>query len=209
MKRLFVVLGSTIFLSLPATGFAQWTVGPHLVISIPQTDFANVSEVGGGFGVKGIYNLKGDWLGVRGDFAFISHGREFQTVQDSRGFQFPADVRNESIRLAVGPSLTTGGRSLRFYATGMAGFYMFRTSVNITSVFGDVLADSQTDAAVGWSAGGGIQYDIGLGPWIDASVEYLTVYNITTEFEVDGETIKEDITANEITLKIGVTFFLD
>jgi len=209
MKRFFVILICSFFVSLPAIGFAQWSVGPHLVISIPQTDFANVSEVGGGFGIKGIYDLGFDWFAVRGDFAFISHGREFQTVFDSGGNAFPADVRNESIRLALGPSLSTGGRDLRLYVTALGGFYLFRTSTNITTIFGNVLADSQTDAAVGWSAGGGIQYDIGLGPWVDASIEYLTVYNITTEFEVEGETIKEDITANEITLKIGVTWFLD
>ena len=62
--------------------------------------------------------------------------------------------------------------------------------------------------------GGGLQYDIGLGPWLDVSFEYQTIYNITTEFQVrdaQGTVIgieKQDITANEFTIKVGVIFFL-
>lgn len=205
MKRLLLVVGSIIFLSFPATGFAQWTVGPHIIISVPRTEFANVSDVGGGFGIKGILQLGPEWFGVRGDFAFLSHGRE-PTIVDG----FFGEISNESIRLSFGPTFRTAlGRDLRLYATGQGGFYLFRTNTNVNLETLGFFTRSKNDAAVGWSAGGGIQYDIGLGPWIDASVEYLTIYNITTEFDVDEETVSRDITANEITIKVGVTFFLD
>jgi len=210
MKRFLAALCFMVFTGIPGIVLSQWEVGPHLVISVPRSDFANVSAVVGGFGVKGIYNLAGP-LGLRGDFAFISHGRELGTVQDSRGQNFIAETRNESFRLTAGPQFSTKGRKLRLYGGAQAGFFFFRTNINVTTTF-QIFQDSSTDAGLGWNAGGGIQYDMGLGPWIDIAFEYQTIYNLTTETEVieNGETVtlKQDFTANEYTIKAGIIFFL-
>ncbi|RMF58027.1 MAG: hypothetical protein D6743_18200, partial [Calditrichaeota bacterium] len=68
-----------------------------------------------------------------------------------------------------------------------------------------------SDAALGWNVGGGLQYDFGLGPWLDIAVEYQTISNLTTSIQDPNDaskTIKNDITAREITLKFGLIFFL-
>jgi opacity protein-like surface antigen len=90
----------------------------------------------------------------------------------------------------------------------LGGFYFFRTNINLDQ-FNTI--SSENDAALGWNAGGGLMYDIGLGPWLDVAVEYQTIYNATTEFpdpNNQNQSLKRDITAHEITLKVGVTFFL-
>lgn len=205
MKKFFAGLCFTLFLAIPGMVQSQWEVGPHLIISIPRSDFANVSDAGGGFGIKGLYEVAGPFR-LRGDFAFLSHGREFRPVQ---GFVFPAEIRNESYRLIAGPQFSTDGRKLRVFAGAQAGFYFFRTNINITDNFTFAIQDSRTDAGLGWNIGGGIQYDIGLGPWLDIAFEYQTIYNLDTEFEDDeGNTFKESFTANEYTINIGVIFFL-
>lgn len=214
MKRKLLSFVIISILFFPALSMAQWSVGPHIVVSIPTADFANVSGTGGGFGIKVIRNVGalGGGLGLRGDFAFLTHGKDFEAVQSSFG-TFLAEIRNESFRLTFGPQYAFGGRNVKFHAVAEAGFYIFRTNVNLPTNFGFFQDTRDSDAAVGWNFGGGIQYDIGLGPWLDLSVEYQTIYNITsptTRENENGEieTIKRDITANEITLKIGIIFFL-
>ena len=49
----FIILASTFaVLYFPIKIQAQWSAAPQIVISIPRSDFANVSGTGGGFGVK-------------------------------------------------------------------------------------------------------------------------------------------------------------
>lgn len=213
MKRFTICTILLVVTAIPGLGQAQWSVGPHIAISVPTAEFANVSDVGGGFGVKVVRQFSSvNGFALRGDFAFLSHGREFQTVNTFSG-TFVAEVRQQSFRLNLGPQFTFGTDNLKFYVGARTGFYVFRTSINVSTGVGFITADDQADAAVGWNAGGGIQYDIGLGPLLDVAVEYQTIYNITTEFEIQdnqGQTVSEtrDITANEFTVKLGVTFFL-
>ncbi len=126
---------------------------------------------------------------------------------------FPAEVRQESFRLTFGPQFSLGTGSLRGHVGVLGGFYIFRTNVNLQTNIGFFSGEQDSDAAVGWNVGGGIQYDIGLGPLLDLAVEYQTIYNIPAEFSVEDnagemEIIERDITAHEITVKLGVTFFL-
>ena len=82
----------------------------------------------------------------------------------------------------------------------MGGFYIYRTSNDFGS--------RDTTAELGWNLGGGIQYDIGLGPWLDIAVEYHTINNIPGPVDPNDEEKRVDIDANDISLKIGVVFFL-
>lgn len=213
MRRL-TMLGIVLALFImPAITQAQWSVGPQIVISIPTSDFANVSDVGGGFGIKVIRQLNSlGGVALRGDFAFLSHGKDFQTVETFSG-SFAAEVRHESFRINFGSQYSFGTDNFKLYLGARGGFYFFRTNINIPTSFGFLTAEDESDAAVGWNVGGGIQYDIGLGPFLDLAIEYQTIYNITTELEIQDDaggvvTAKQDITANEFTVKIGVTFFL-
>ena len=64
----------------------------------------------------------------------------------------------------------------------------------------------------GWNFGGGLQYDVGLGPWLDVSVRYQTIFNIASATVTNAEGVEEEvrpnITANEFTVKVGVIFFI-
>ncbi|MFQ5708643.1 MAG: outer membrane beta-barrel protein [bacterium] len=195
----------------PALCQAQWSVGPHIVISAPTSDFANVSEVGGGLGLKGIYQVsKFAHLSLRSDFSFISYGgTKFKSVTVNGGGPFPAQSRNESFRLIFGPQVSFGKRPIKFQLFSMGGFYFFRENLTITDGFFVVQDSRENSSELGWNFGGGIQYDIGLGPWLDISVEYNTIKNISgPPVAGDEQAPRPDIDANEITIKMGVIFFL-
>lgn len=195
---------------------AQWTVAPQIVVSIPQSDFENVSKTGGGFGVKVARKLS--ILGgieLRGDFAFLSYGKEFNQLTDRAGtpivdfFGFPiiAEFRNEGLRMTFGPQYTLGTDTFKLYGTVMGGWYYFRTNVTTQSSTVAFSDSRDNNFALGWNFGGGLLYDIGLGPWIDVSLQYQTIFNLPASSEVQDEQLG-DITAHEFTLKFGVLFFL-
>jgi opacity protein-like surface antigen len=208
MKRIIVFAAIVLGAIAPNGARAQWSVGPHILVSFPKSDFANVSETGGGFGIKVARKMRSlGGVGLRGDFAFLSYGRDLTTVNFG-GIPILAEVRHDAFRLTFGPQFVFGTRSLKAHVGALGGFYFFRTNINLDQ-FNTI--SSENDAALGWNAGGGLMYDIGLGPWLDVAVEYQTIYNATTEFpdpNNQNQSLKRDITAHEITLKVGVTFFL-
>ncbi len=220
MKSLCALFVLFCFLSVPAASDAQWAVSPHVVISIPSNDFANVDQTGGGFGVKVIRQttaLSGA-LGLRGDFAFLTYGKKTTLVRDALTLNvIPIESRNEGFRLTFGPQYSIGGRGLKFQLGANGGLYFYRT--NITARFfnpvagrRDFLSNSEgNNWALGWNIEGGLQYDIGLGPWLDLALEYQTIHNLPES--VEDNTVEDappvpDITAHEFTIKIGVIFFL-
>ncbi len=213
MRPLLLTTTVLTLLLLPSWAGAQWSIGPSVVISIPTADFSNVSGVGGGFGVKAVRELKMGF-GLRGDFAYLSHGKEFQSISTISGV-FPAEVRHQSFRLAAGGQyMLHVAEGFNLYASALGGFYWFRTNINLNTAVGFFQLEGRSEAALGWNFGGGFQYDFGLGPLLDIGLEYQTIYNISSEFEIrdpSGEVIgteKRDITANEFLIKVGVTFFL-
>ncbi|MFQ5865459.1 MAG: outer membrane protein [bacterium] len=209
MRRLFIIAVIFTLVNLPKISQAQWSVGPHIVVSIPQQDFANVSDAGGGFGIKGVYGFQSALgLSLRGDFGYISYGSSFKTISIG-GRLVPARTENQSFRLTVGPQFSFGTGRLKIQLFGMGGFYFYSTNVIFSSGFGGVFADSQDNISeLGWNVGGGIQYDIGLGPWLDVSVEYNTINNIPGPPNENDPNKRIDIDAKDITLKIGVVFFI-
>jgi hypothetical protein len=126
-----------------------------------------------------------------------------------------AEYRNEGFRLTAGPQFNIGTRRFKLYAGASGGLYFYRTNVTSQySTFSGTIPFSDSrdnDLALGWNFGGGFQYDIGLGPWLDVSLEYQTIYGLERKSEQANENdVFEtyNITANEFTLKFGVIFFL-
>lgn len=205
MKRLLIFAVILTLVIFPKISQAQWSVGPHIIVSIPQQDFANVSDAGGGFGIKGVYRFPSlHGLALRGDFGYISYGSDFKTVIIG-GFAAPARTENQSFRLTFGPQFSFGTSRFKIQLVGMGGFYFYSTSVIFSSGFADI---QDNIAELGWSLGGGIQYDIGLGPWLDLAVEYNTIKNIPGPPDENDPDKRIDIDAKDITLKIGVVFFI-
>ncbi|MFQ5822622.1 MAG: outer membrane beta-barrel protein [bacterium] len=208
MKRLFILAVILSLVNFPKLSQAQWSVGPHIIVSIPQQDFANISDTGGGFGIKGMYRFASlHGLSLRGDFGFISYGTDFRSVNIG-GTIVPARTENMSFRLTFGPQFSFGTGRLKIQFFGMGGFYFYSTNVTVSDGF-IVFTDSQDNLArLGWNVGGGFLYDIGLGPWLDIAVEYNTINNIPGPADENNPDNRIDIDAKEITLKIGVVFFL-
>lgn len=207
--HLFVVF---VVIFLPALIYAQWSVAPHIVVSFPQSDFANVSGTGGGIGLKGVYRFPAlGGLSLRSDFGFISYGSQFESVNIG-GQLVPAETRNESFRLTFGPEFSFGTSKIRLFGSAMGGFYFYRTSITVSTIFGPSAIGSEDNAAeLGWNLGGGIQYNIGLGPWLEVAVEYHTIKNVSAPAgtQTGGGKIETiDIDANDFTLKLGVVFFI-
>lgn len=188
----------------------KWTIGPHIIVSLPQSDFANVSSAGGGIGIKGIYRVsKLGNLSIRSDFGFISYGSKLETLDNFRGVpNVVAETRNESFRLIFGPQVTFGSSHIKFNLATMGGFYFYRTLVTVPSFFGPISESRDDTAELGWSLGGGVQYDIGLGPWLDFAVEYHTIKNVPAPALEGAEGQTVNIDANDISLKFGVVFFI-
>ena len=226
MKNVFALFAVLLLLTLPGKTGAQWAVAPEIVISIPESNFANVGETGGGFGIKAIRSTKllDHKLELRGDFVFLTFSKKKtlardtlgNPIRDTFGNPIPIEARNEGFRLTVGPQYRFGGRSLKFYLGANGGLYYFRTNITTqvfraggTSFFQD---SDNNNWSLGWNGVVGLQYDIGLGPWLDLSFEYQTMYNLPESIADDASEEQianiKDITANEYTIKFGVIFFL-
>ncbi len=215
MRRLFVVVCVGILALNSNMANAQWTIGPHVVISTPETDFANIEGTGGGFGFKAIRRtgMAGGHLGLRGDFAFMTFGKRQEFDIIGRRIEF----RNEGYRMTFGPELTAGTRKLRAYAGVNGGLYYFRVNVRSPFINSGGNPDSffeqrENNWALGWNFGVGLQYDVGLGPWLDIGFEYQTMHNLPERIRDDNNPDDlapiADVTAHEFTFKVGVTFFL-
>jgi|GEM_PF-2348657 len=211
-----------VFLSMALTGpvtraQAQWAISPQVIVSVPTSDFANVRETGGGFGLKVVRQtaaLDGG-LGLRGDFGFLTFGKTTNLFFDPTFGTIPVETRNESFRFVFGPQYRFGGRTLKFFVGANGGAFFYRTTVNARlGVTGQNLGSNSLDSkwALGWNVGAGFQYDIGLGPWIDVGFAYQTVHNVPEA--LDDNTMNDpdknvpDITAHEFTIKFGVVIFI-
>ncbi|MDZ7261307.1 MAG: outer membrane beta-barrel protein [candidate division KSB1 bacterium] len=204
-KSILVLL--VIFFWLPGAGLAQRAVGPHIVISFPQAQFANVSGTGGGLGVKVYYTLKSSqFLSFRGDLDYISYVSEFQTAYVS-GYATTVNTRYESFQLTLGPQVALETGSFKFYVAPMAGIYNYRTVISIPDYYSYYYGYAETTSSttkLGWNLGGGILFDIGLGPWIDIGLKYHTIRKAISQ-KVGDTTVRGD--AQDFSVNIGVVFF--
>lgn len=185
---------------------AQWEVGPHVLVSFGQADSGSVSGTGGGLGIKVTHGLWGlSWLGLRGDFGYVSFGSD-QRLADIGGFAVLVESRNESFRLSFGPQVRLKLQRLQVYGNANFGVYNYRTVLTVPT-FSTVPLTQTTDSLTefGWGIGGGLLYNLGFGPWLDIGLQRLTIRNAET-MQVNGRPVKSN--ANEFDLTLGVVFFL-
>jgi hypothetical protein len=85
------ILLTLVFYSTAMAGFA---IGPNLFLSLPQDDFANVSQNGGGVGVKFLFSPPlMPAFAVRADVGFAVYGSE--TEEDEvAGIAVDVETRN-------------------------------------------------------------------------------------------------------------------
>jgi len=206
-KRVLVAISAVVVLVFTTSALAGFAVGPNLFISLPQEDFANVSETGGGLGVKFLFSPPLlSTIAVRADFAVAFYGSETYS-EEVAGFEVNVETRNESIQFTVGPQFQTPMGPVRLYGAPMAGVYNYRTVVELEGTDMDRTESSTTK--FGWSFGGGMLVKVFDNPTgkfnldIDLGAKYHTIKD-AIETEIDG--LVEKSNANDISLHAGVLF---
>lgn len=206
-----IILSLFILISFAYAEESNWAVGPHLLISIPQSDFANLSKTGEGIGGKILYKIESvaTFVKPRFDIAYISYGEKRKTTPFSVGY-FIVQTRNESFQFTIGPEFHYKIGRVTPYIAPMGGLYLYRTVVSIPDLYYyyGIPASETVDklTKLGWNINAGLLIDIGLGPHIDISVKYQTIRG-AVKSEVEGHKIESD--AKDINISIGVLFYLN
>ena len=217
-KVIFVFLISLSSLSAKEYWESNWAVGPHLVISFPQDEFANVSKTGEGIGAKLLYKLESvPYLVPRLDFSYISYGEKRGDL-NSFSYYTTVQTRNEAFQLVMGPQVQRKMGRLMPYIAAMGGLYNYRSVTTVTDVYsyydpygGYGYADTKFSLTkFGWNINGGLKFDVNLGPFIDLNFKYQTIQDgVKNEIEIDGERITRISDAKDFTITLGVVFFLN
>lgn len=188
---------------------SPWAAGAHFIVSLPQSDFANLSKDGEGIGGKLFYRPgMSRFFALRSDLNYISYGEKRNSMQASMGY-FLVQVRNESFQLTVGPQLSLPIGRFTVYAAPMAGIYNYRTVASVPELYyyyGYPAAETTTSLTRwGWNVNAGLLIDIGIGPHIDIGAKY---QKIAKAVKTEINDIKVEKDATDICICIGVTFFL-
>jgi len=143
-----------LLLIVPSVSLAGFSVGGNLLLSLPQEDFANVSETGGGLGVKFLYSPPlMPAIAVRADGAFVVYGSE--TYEDDvAGLPVDIETRHQAVQFTVGPQVQTPMGPVRFYAAPMLGVYNYNTRVEIQGT--DIGETENSTTKFGWNINGGM-----------------------------------------------------
>ena len=196
-------------LVLTATNFAQdrkWAIGPHLMFSIPQGKFNDVSNTGEGLGGKVLKRISSlNSISARLDISYLSYGDK----RSSDIFGYLVTTRNESFQLTVGPQLNVNSGIIGFYLAPMGGVFNYRivTSDEFASYYYGypVTRTESSRTKLGWNISGGVTADIGLGPLIDVGFKYQSINNAVT-VKTEENSYKTD--AKDFVVTVGVIFNL-
>ncbi len=197
---------------LACQAFSQegpWGLGAHFVLSLPQSDFANLSKDGEGFGGKALYRPGvSRYFAVRADLAYISYGEKRNSMTASMGY-YMVQIRNESFQLTFGPQVSLPIGGLTLYTAPMAGLYNYRTVASIPEYYYYYgYPASETTASLtkwGWNVNAGALIDVGIGVIFDLMVKYQKI-NDAVETTVEEKKMHQD--ASDLYIGIGVMFFL-
>jgi hypothetical protein len=204
LYTIFLILGLSAMAARAQDG--NWAVGPHLVLSFPQTEFANVSKTGEGLGGKVLYRFNGaPYFALRFDLAYLSYAERRNDAFYMDAY-YLVQTRNESFQLTIGPQMS--GRFGKFtpYCAMMGGIYNYRSVISAQDYYyGYGIAETtESHTKWGWNANAGLLFDIGLGPFIDLNFKYQTIIG-TLSTNVDNKSVKNP---HDISVNIGVVFFL-
>jgi hypothetical protein len=199
-------------LAIAAQGFSQegpWGLGAHFVLSLPQSDFANLSKDGEGLGGKALYRPGvSKYFALRADLAYISYGEKRKDMAMSMGY-YRVEIRNESFQLTMGPQFSLPLGAVSFYTAPMAGLYNYRTVASVPDAYYYYgYAISETTASLtkwGWNVNAGALIDVGIGVIFDLMVRYQKI-NDAVETTIDEKKQSQD--ASDLYIGVGVMFYL-
>jgi len=206
--RLKVILIGIILVSATFPLHAQeenWGLGVHLVVSLPQQGFDNLSRDGEGIGTKVFYRLN-PWFSLRGDLAYLSYGERRNSEMSSYGYWL-VTRRNESFQLALGPQLSHQIGRITPYTAAMGGFYYYHTVTTYEDYYSyysyPYTENSNGQSKLGWSLSSGLLIDLGIGAHLDFGFKLQNIRKVET-------TIKEVTTRQtgvDYVITLGAVFF--
>ncbi len=180
MRRLLPLL--VLALSAPLVANAQrfepntdlirnrWFVGGTLVYAVPQGEFAQYVNQAWGVNGHAIYALDREGvLSIRADVGYLNYGNEHKRVPLSPtiGGRVLVDLNttNNIFVAGIGPQLMVPNGMLRPYVAGAVGISYFYTQSEVGGTDGGTFASSTNfdDAALAWSAAGGVYIPVHQG----------------------------------------------
>jgi hypothetical protein len=206
-RGILISIAVFLLLFVPSAAVADFGVGANLLLSLPQEDFANVSESGGGLDLKLLFSPPlMPVIAVRADVGFVVYGSERYRGQVS---DIPVDViqRNQSVQFTVGPQFQSPLGPVRVYAAPMAGVYNYSTRLELE---GTNISETQNSTTkFGWNINGGMlvrAYESPLKRFkLDLNLEG-KYHTIKKAIETEIEGVKTTSDANDISLHFGVLF---
>ncbi len=202
-----------------ASGFAQknwntnWAIGPHISMSFPQSEFADISRNGEGLGAKVFYRVDAlPYFLPRFDVTYLSFGEKRTSIYQYDPYSY-IETRNESFQFLLGPQFATKLGRFSLYLAPMGGLFTFRTIETIPYSYdyyyydyGQPLSDTKSSLTRwGWALNTGFLFDLGLGPHIDFELKYQKIANAVSH-TVEGQKVKSD--ATDFGVSVGVVFFI-
>ena len=168
-----IVLSAILTLLLfPSAAFSRTAMGPTLIGSLPQNDFAEMAKTGGGIGAKFLYYLPTvPFLAFRADVSAVWYGfKESISLTTEHSPEIVAHLKTgrRSYRVTLGPHFESTSRPIRLYAAPMIGLYHHRVTEKID---GQIAWQSEcvNTMKFGWSLGAGFLVD--LAGWPEQNLE--------------------------------------
>jgi len=187
---------------------SNWAIGPHLIFSFPQSEFANVSKTGEGLGGKVTYRLPfARALSLRSDLVYLSYAERKDDIF-YMDYYTVAQTRNESFQFTLGLQASERIGSFTPYLAWMNGLYNYRSVVSFQDsyYYGYGYADTkESQTKWGWNANAGLLWDIGIGPHIDLNFRYQTIWG-TMKNKVENTSERHP---KDLSVTLGVVFFLN
>lgn len=220
-RPLAVLVLSTLAVAAPASA-ARYEAGGHLLVAVPQDEFAKVVDNGFGLQAFGVLNVDPQgWFGIRLDGGFVNYGNTEYTTPLST--TVPVRVRvstsNNIAMLGIGPqfSVPTGPLRPYLYGTVGLGYFFTTTSAKNLGDGSEIASDNvQSSSSLAYSGGGGVRIPVGRVVSLDFGAEYRT--HDKAEYLTEGDLSQDSggniiirerqSEANLVLYRIGVTFAL-
>ncbi|HNS73659.1 MAG TPA: hypothetical protein PKI81_09655 [bacterium] len=205
--KLFLIGVFTLCSALTLFGQSEnWGVGVHLVVSLPQQGFDNLSRDGEGIGTKVYYRFTPAFA-LRGDLAYLSYGERRNSEMSTNG-PFLVTRRNESFQLSLGPQFTHRIGRITPYAAALGGFYYYHTVTTYESYYYNYYDYPYTDSSngqskLGWSISTGLLVDLGIGAHLDFGLKLQNIRKVETTIE-EVTTRKTGV---DYVITLGAVFF--
>ena len=170
--------------------------------SIPQEEFANVSERGGGLGIAIMYfPWASHFHGFRLDFGYTGHPKDTREVPGGE-----IETTYRSIMSTLGFQLSAPIGPLLFYVAPSGGIYHYWTTERFNEEgFGDVKFDTTKP---GWNIGVGLFVQMGSATddkeqvvGLEIAAKYHTIHNV-----IRSEVTGLDGNANVISIHVGLVY---